>query len=161
MMMNLDLTLRHQILRCWVDLHVVHSIVRISSEPLKRLFTQPPLDAIKSLGLTIKSARSLFALLLSLLVSLAASANSDIRTQTESLIDIVNSIRGSGDGSIKSSSATECKVVDETDVVIYIGQGTTRTTQMWAEALIDFWRTGRRHQEDTAPLNETKTTWGR
>ena len=91
----------------------------------KALFTQPPLDAIKSLGLTIKSARSLFALLLSLLVSLAASANSDIRTQTESLIDIVNSIRGSGDGSIKSSSATECKVVDETDVVIYIGQGTT------------------------------------
>ena len=126
----------------------------------KALFTQPPLDAIKSLGLTIKSARSLFALLLSLLVSLAASANSDIRTQTESLIDIVNSIRGSGDGSIKSSSATECKVVDETDVVIYIGQGTTDTTQMWAVALIDFWKTGRRHQEDTAPLNETNTTWG-
>ena len=51
MMMNLDLTLRHQILRCWVDLHVRALNRPHLKRAAKALFTQPPLDAIKSLGL--------------------------------------------------------------------------------------------------------------
>ena len=65
-------------------------------------------------------------------------ANSDTHSERSDLIDIVDSVRGQGDGSVKSSSASQCKVVDGTDVVIYIGQGTTDTTQMWAVALDRF-----------------------
>ena len=125
----------------------------------KAVLTQAQLNLVKPLPFTIRNGGAVFALSFTVLNCIVPLANSDTQTQASDLIDIVTSVRGIGDGSPKSGSASYCKVADGTDVMIYVGEGTTGTTQMWAEALIDFWKTGRRHQEDTAPLNDTRTTW--
>ncbi len=125
----------------------------------KAVLAQAQLNLVKPHPLTIKNGGAVFALSFTVLNCIVPLANSDTQTQASDLINIVTSVRGIGDGSPKSGSASYCKVADGTDVIIYVGEGTTGTTQMWAEALIDFWKTGRRHQEDTAPLNDTRTTW--
>ena len=125
----------------------------------KAVLAQAQLNPIKPHPFIIRNGVAVCALSFAVLNCIVPLANSDTQTQASDLIDIVTSVRGIGDGSVKSSSASNCKVTDGTDVIIYVGEGTTGTTQMWAEALIDFWKTGRRHKEDTAPLNDTKTIW--
>jgi hypothetical protein len=55
---------------------------------------------------------------------------------------------------------TACKITDSTDVAIYTGGGTGASSRLWAEALIDFWKTGARKPGDSALLNTARgTTW--
>ena len=125
----------------------------------KAVLAQAQLNPIKPHPFIIRNGVAVCALSFAVLNCIVPLANSDTQTQASDLIDIVTRVRGIGDGSVKSSSASNCKVTDGTDVIIYVGEGTTGTTQMWAEALIDFWKTGRRYKEDTAPLNDTRTIW--
>lgn len=37
-----------------------------------------------------------------------------------------------------------CKINTDTDVAVYIDGGIGPSSQLWAEALIEFWKTGRR-----------------
>ena len=48
-----------------------------------------------------------------------------------------------------------CKVTSSTDVAVYIGGGTGANSRLWAEALIEFWKTGRREPEQPELLNAT------
>jgi len=121
--------------------------------------THALLSVRKCRPLTSKLSKPLFTLLFIVLSGTVPLANSDAQSRASDLLDLVVSVRGKGDVFVKSNGDSHCKVVDSTDVVIYIGQGTTDTTQMWAVALVDFWKTGRRHQEDMAPLNEPRATW--
>ena len=121
--------------------------------------THALLSVRKCRPLTSKLSKPLFTLLFIVLSGTVPLANSDAQSRASDLLDLVVSVRGKGDVFVKSNGDSHCKVVDGTDVVIYIGQGTTDTTQMWAVALVDFWKTGRRHQEDMAPLNEPRATW--
>jgi hypothetical protein len=60
---------------------------------------------------------------------------------------------GGGGGSL-------CKVTTDTDVAIYIGGGIGPSSQLWAEALIEFWKTGLREPGQPGRLNETgSATW--
>ncbi|HEY5655773.1 MAG TPA: hypothetical protein VIS04_08040, partial [Woeseiaceae bacterium] len=45
--------------------------------------------------------------------------------------------RGGGSGST-------CKILAETDIAVYTGTGTGASSRLWAEALIEFWKTGNR-----------------
>jgi hypothetical protein len=49
--------------------------------------------------------------------------------------------RGKGGG---NSDGNACKVTATTDIAIYVGGGIGPSSKLWAEALIDFWKTGSR-----------------
>ena len=53
----------------------------------------------------------------------------------------------------KKTVKSNCKVTDSTDVAVYVGDGTGASSRLWAEALVDFWRTGRRVPGGAARLN--------
>lgn len=58
-------------------------------------------------------------------------------------------------------NTSSCKINDSTDVAIYIGGGTGASSRLWAEALIDFWKTGARKPGDSTLLNAGgDATWG-
>ena len=59
----------------------------------------------------------------------------------------------------KGGGGSSCKIVDGTDVAIYIGTGTGASSRLWAEALIDFWKTGARAPGSATALNAGGTTW--
>lgn len=48
-----------------------------------------------------------------------------------------------------------CKINADTDVAVYIGGGIGPSSQLWAEALIEFWKTGRRQPGQVTPLNQS------
>jgi hypothetical protein len=48
-----------------------------------------------------------------------------------------------------------CKINADTDVAIYIGGGIGPSSQLWAEALIEFWKTGRRQPGQSTLLNQS------
>jgi hypothetical protein len=53
-----------------------------------------------------------------------------------------------------------CKVTAGTDIAIYVGGGTGANSQLWAEALIDFWKTGARVPGEPELLNAAgETQW--
>jgi hypothetical protein len=56
-------------------------------------------------------------------------------------------------GGKKGRGAT-CKVTPETDIAIYVGGGIGASGKLWAEALVDFWKTGSRIPGQPEPLNE-------
>lgn len=106
-----------------------------------------------------KTHKTRLALLLLTLGNTALPAQGDPQTQASALLDVVAKLRYSDETSIKGNTADHCKITSDTDIVIYIGEGTTYTTQIWAKAFVDFWKTGRRHLNDATPLNATSTTW--
>ncbi len=67
--------------------------------------------------------------------------------------------RGGKPGKGGGGGGSSCKVIDGTDVAIYIGSGTGASSRLWAEALIDFWKTGSREPGGATPLNIGSTTW--
>jgi len=54
--------------------------------------------------------------------------------------------RGGGSGST-------CKILAETDIAVYTGTGTGASSRLWAEALIEFWKTGNRQPGGGEKLN--------
>lgn len=56
--------------------------------------------------------------------------------------------KGGGGGGSK------CNVNTDTDVAIYVGGGIGPSSQLWAEALIEFWKTGRRQPGQSTLLNQ-------
>ena len=54
---------------------------------------------------------------------------------------------------------TSCKISESTDIAIYTGGGTGASSRLWAEALIDFWKTGARKPGEPTLLNAVGTTW--
>lgn len=53
-----------------------------------------------------------------------------------------------------------CKVTASTDVGIYVGSGTGANSQLWAEALIEFWKTGLREPGVPGQLNASgQSVW--
>ncbi len=58
--------------------------------------------------------------------------------------------KGRGGG---SGGGPACKVVAETDIAVYTGTGTGPSSRLWAEALIDFWKTGNRQPGGVEKLN--------
>lgn len=67
--------------------------------------------------------------------------------------------RGGKPGKGGGSGGSACKVIDGTDVAIYVGNGTGASSRLWAEALIDFWKTGAQAPGSSTPLNATGSTW--
>ncbi len=67
--------------------------------------------------------------------------------------------RGGKPGKGGGGGGSSCKIVDGTDVAIYIGTGTGASSRLWAEALIDFWKTGARAPGSATALNAGGTTW--
>ena len=71
--------------------------------------------------------------------------------------------RGKGGGGGGGGGGDLCKVTSEIDIAIYVGGGIGPSSQMWAEALIEFWKTGLRQPGQPGLLNENedgRTTWG-
>ena len=50
--------------------------------------------------------------------------------------------------------ARDCKVTSSTNVAIYVGDGTGDSSKLWAEALVDFWKTGKLIPGGSAYLND-------
>ena len=46
-----------------------------------------------------------------------------------------------------------CKMTSETDIAIYLGGGTGANSRLWAEALMNFWKTGTRAPGEADLLN--------
>lgn len=67
--------------------------------------------------------------------------------------------RGGKPGKGGGGGGSACKVIDGTDVAIYVGNGTGASSRLWAEALIDFWKTGAQAPGSSTPLNATGSTW--
>ena len=67
--------------------------------------------------------------------------------------------RGGKPGKGGGGGGSACKVIDGTDVAIYVGNGTGASSRLWAEALIDFWKTGARAPGSSTPLNATGSSW--
>jgi hypothetical protein len=109
--------------------------------------------------LKLRTFKPAFALFLGVICSATTSVHSDPQTQASDLLSVIVELRGSDQSVIKGNPASQCKVTRETDIAIYIGHGTTSTTQIWAEALVHFWKTGRRQLSEATLLNSTRTTW--
>jgi hypothetical protein len=63
-------------------------------------------------------------------------------------------------GGKKGGGGPVCKITDQTDVAIYVGGGIGPSSQLWAEALIDFWKTGSRIPGEPGLLNDDGgATW--
>ena len=58
-------------------------------------------------------------------------------------------------GGKKGGGGSSCKINTNTDVAIYIGGGIGPSSQLWAEALIEFWKTGRKQPGLSPRLNES------
>ena len=55
---------------------------------------------------------------------------------------------------LKGPPVRNCKVTGSTKVAIYVGGGTGASSKLWAEALIDFWKTGKIKPGDSTDLND-------
>jgi hypothetical protein len=54
-----------------------------------------------------------------------------------------------------------CKILPETDIAVYVGSGTGSSSRLWAEALIDFWKTGSKRPGEAEKLNAAGgMSWG-
>lgn len=54
----------------------------------------------------------------------------------------------------KKGGGSGCKINADTDVAIYVGGGIGPSSELWAEALIEFWKTGRREPGQSTLLNQ-------
>jgi hypothetical protein len=109
--------------------------------------------------LKLRTFKPAFALFLGVICSATTSVHSNPQTQFSELLRVIVDLRGSDQSVIKGNPASQCKLTRDTDIAIYIGHGTTSTTQIWAEALVHFWKTGRRQLSEATLLNSTRTTW--
>ncbi len=94
------------------------------------------------------------------------SVAADIRTVLAAFIILslflaipTHAARGGKPGKGGGGGGSACKVIDGTDVAIYVGNGTGASSRLWAEALIDFWKTGARAPGSSTPLNASGSSW--